>query len=137
MSEEIRVGLALSGGGARAMAFHLGCLRALEDLGILKQVEVVSGVSGGSVAGALLVRSSSFSEFDMEMWNTIEAWLHLASYTEAVHDIGGREGIYLLDNYCSFERILRITINCIVGNLIVLEARIQGKIEIREIVFAG
>ena len=67
MSEEIRVGLALSGGGARAMAFHLGCLRALESSGILKQVEVVSGVSGGGVAGALLVRSSSFSEFDMEM----------------------------------------------------------------------
>ena len=29
------VGLALSGGGARAMAFHLGCLRALHDRGIL------------------------------------------------------------------------------------------------------
>ena len=30
-----KVGLALSGGGSRAIAFHLGCLRALNDLGIL------------------------------------------------------------------------------------------------------
>ena len=27
------IGLALSGGGSRAMAFHLGCLRALNDMG--------------------------------------------------------------------------------------------------------
>ena len=42
-----RVGLTLSGGGSRAIAFHLGCLRALHDLGILPQVQVISTVSGG------------------------------------------------------------------------------------------
>ena len=67
MTKDVKVGLALSGGGARAMAFHLGCLRALEDLGILGRVEVVSGVSGGSVAGALLAHSSTFPEFDARM----------------------------------------------------------------------
>ena len=50
---ESRIGIALSGGGARAMAFHLGCLRALHDLGILDRVRVFSTVSGGSVIGAL------------------------------------------------------------------------------------
>ena len=50
---EPRIGLALSGGGARAMAFHLGCLRALHDLGILNRVQILSTVSGGSVIGAL------------------------------------------------------------------------------------
>lgn len=48
-----KIGLALSGGGARAMAFHLGCLRALHDRGVLDKVSVLSTVSGGSVIGAL------------------------------------------------------------------------------------
>ena len=42
---EPKIALALSGGGARAMAFHLGCLRALHDLGILDRVRVLSTVS--------------------------------------------------------------------------------------------
>lgn len=50
---EHKIGLALSGGGSRAIAFHLGCLRALHDLGILDRVRVLSTVSGGSVIGAL------------------------------------------------------------------------------------
>lgn len=48
-----KIGLALSGGGSRAIAFHLGCLRALHDCGILDKIRVLSGVSGGSVIAAL------------------------------------------------------------------------------------
>ena len=59
------VGLALSGGGARAMAFHLGCFRALNDLGVLDRLQVLSSVSGGSVIAALYAYSKhSFAEFD-------------------------------------------------------------------------
>jgi NTE family protein len=60
------VTLALSGGGARAIAFHLGCMRALNDCGILSNVRVMSTVSGGSVIGALYAygRHASFNEFD-------------------------------------------------------------------------
>ena len=47
------IGLALSGGGSRAIAFHLGCFRALKDRGILRRVQVVSGVSGGAVIAAM------------------------------------------------------------------------------------
>src|SRR5262249_1848307 len=47
-----KVGLALSGGGSRAIAFHLGCLRALHRLGLLDRVAILSTVSGGSVVGA-------------------------------------------------------------------------------------
>jgi NTE family protein len=50
---ELKIALALSGGGARAMAFHLGCLRALHELSILGRVQTLSTVSGGSVIGAL------------------------------------------------------------------------------------
>jgi len=49
-----QIGLALSGGGSRAVAFHLGTLRALQDLAMLDCVKVVSGVSGGSVMTGLL-----------------------------------------------------------------------------------
>lgn len=47
------VALALSGGGSRAMAFHLGCLRALRSEGLLDDVSTISAVSGGSVVAAL------------------------------------------------------------------------------------
>lgn len=52
-----KIGLALSGGGSRAIAFHLGCLRALHDRGVLGKVSVLSGVSGGSVIAALYAYS--------------------------------------------------------------------------------
>jgi NTE family protein len=59
------IGLALSGGGARAMAFHLGCLRALHDRGLLERVSVLSTVSGGSVIGACWAYwDCDFTEFD-------------------------------------------------------------------------
>ncbi len=59
------IGLALSGGGSRAVAFHLGTLRALEDLNLLQEVDIVSGVSGGSVMTGLLGYSDApFTDID-------------------------------------------------------------------------
>src|SRR6267142_2647578 len=61
-----RIGVALSGGGARAIAFHLGCLRALHDRGVLSEVSVLSAVSGGSVIAALYAYGgdTDFDAFD-------------------------------------------------------------------------
>jgi NTE family protein len=62
---ERKIGLALSGGGSRAIAFHLGCLRALHQLGLLERVSVLSTVSGGSVIGAYyLAHQGDFSSFE-------------------------------------------------------------------------
>lgn len=47
------IGLALSGGGSRAAAFHLGVLKRLEELGLLASIDRLSTVSGGSIVGAL------------------------------------------------------------------------------------
>lgn len=59
------VGIALSGGGSRAIAFHLGCMRALRDRGVLDRVQVISAVSGGSVIAAMYAYSQgAFEEFD-------------------------------------------------------------------------
>jgi len=46
-----KIGLALSGGGFRASLFHLGTLSALAEAGILKDISVISTVSGGSIIG--------------------------------------------------------------------------------------
>jgi NTE family protein len=62
------MGWGMSGGGARAMAFHLGCLRALHDRGLLSKVRVLSTVSGGSVAGACYAYSAGgFDNFDAKL----------------------------------------------------------------------
>jgi NTE family protein len=50
---EPKLGLALSGGGHRAAFFHIGVFAKLAELGLLRRVEVISTVSGGSIVGAL------------------------------------------------------------------------------------
>lgn len=47
-----KVGLSLSGGGFRAAFFHIGVLARLAELDVLRHVEVLSTVSGGSIVGA-------------------------------------------------------------------------------------
>jgi len=47
-----KVGVALSGGGFRASFFHIGVLAKLAELDVLRHVEVLSCVSGGSIVGA-------------------------------------------------------------------------------------
>lgn len=47
-----KLGLALSGGGFRASLFHIGVLAALAERDLLRHVEVLSCVSGGSILGA-------------------------------------------------------------------------------------
>jgi predicted acylesterase/phospholipase RssA len=51
--EHPKLGLALSGGGHRAAFFHIGVLARLAELGLLRPVQVISTVSGGSIVGAL------------------------------------------------------------------------------------
>jgi predicted acylesterase/phospholipase RssA len=64
-----KLGLALSGGGFRAVLYHLGLIRFLRDAAILPQVTHISAVSGGSIVGAHVVLNwerynGSPSEFD-------------------------------------------------------------------------
>lgn len=64
-----RLGLALSGGGFRAAAFHLGVLRALHARGLLDRVAVVSAVSGGALLAAAWVARAreGFPAFEARM----------------------------------------------------------------------
>lgn len=51
---EDAIALCLSGGGYRAMVFHIGTLWRLCDAGVLPRLSRVSCVSGGSITGAVL-----------------------------------------------------------------------------------
>src|SRR6185436_14914873 len=48
------VGLCLSGGGYRAMLFHVGSLWRLNQLGYLPKLARISSVSGGSITAGVL-----------------------------------------------------------------------------------
>jgi NTE family protein len=48
------IALCLSGGGYRAMLFHLGGIIRLNELGHLKKIARVSSVSGGSITAGVL-----------------------------------------------------------------------------------
>jgi NTE family protein len=57
--EPVRIGIALSGGGARGIA-HIGVLQALEEQGI--SPAVLSGTSAGAIAGALYASGKTPAE---------------------------------------------------------------------------
>lgn len=46
-----KIGLALSGGGFRAALYHLGVLAKLAEMDLLRHIDVLSCVSGGSIVG--------------------------------------------------------------------------------------
>src|SRR5207244_1480850 len=48
------IALCLSGGGYRAMLFHLGSLWRLNEWGYLRKLNRISSVSGGSITSGLL-----------------------------------------------------------------------------------
>ncbi|WP_269223150.1 patatin-like phospholipase family protein [Flavobacterium sp. IMCC34518] len=50
--QQNKLGIGLSGGGFRAALFHIGVLAALAEKNKLKDIEVISCVSGGSIIGA-------------------------------------------------------------------------------------
>ena len=59
-------GLCLSGGGYRAMLFHLGTLWRLNEAGWLGTLDRVSSVSGGSITAATLASRWSQLAFDAD-----------------------------------------------------------------------
>jgi len=65
-----RVGLALSGGGVRAMIFHAGMLQWLANASRLESVSVISTVSGGSLITGLIYRLNDWK------WPSSEQYLN-------------------------------------------------------------
>ena len=58
MTESTNIALALSGGGIRAMVFHLGVLKYLSEQNKLEKVSHISTVSGGSLIIGLVLKEN-------------------------------------------------------------------------------
>lgn len=59
-----KLAVCLSGGGYRAMLYHVGALRRLNEFGLLSVVDRFSSVSGGSITAAVLARDWENLGFD-------------------------------------------------------------------------
>ncbi len=77
-----KIGLALSGGGFRASLYHIGVLARLAELDLLRHVEVLSCVSGGSIVGA-----HYYLEVRQLLENKPEALITQLDYIEIVQRI--------------------------------------------------
>ncbi|HEX5109548.1 MAG TPA: patatin-like phospholipase family protein [Vicinamibacterales bacterium] len=65
------IALCLSGGGFRNALFHLGAVRRLNELGILRRVTTISAVSGGATLAAHLAATSprwASQPLDADVW---------------------------------------------------------------------
>lgn len=90
-----KVGLGLSGGGFRASLYHIGTLAKLAELDVLRRVEAISCVSGGSIIGAyyyLLLRRKLMEKYDepytyMHAAETAERVLSQQDYLDIVEDL--------------------------------------------------
>lgn len=60
-SEDIKVGLVLSGGGAKGLA-HIGALKVIEDSGI--RIDYIGGTSMGAIIGALYASGYNARQLD-------------------------------------------------------------------------
>ncbi|MBO0590927.1 patatin-like phospholipase family protein [Cellulophaga sp. E16_2] len=65
--EDIKVGLVLSGGGAKGFA-HIGALKVIEEAGV--QIDYIGGTSMGAIVGALYASGYSANELDSIFRNT-------------------------------------------------------------------
>lgn len=83
MINNSRIGLALSGGGYRAAAYHIGALLALHKLGVLDKVDVISSVSGGSIiAASYALHDGNYESFEETFSEKIRIGvLHLALFS--------------------------------------------------------
>jgi len=83
------VGLCLSGGGYRAMLFHLGALRRLNEAGRLATLTRVASVSGGSILAGLRGRCWTELDFaDTESGRVARRFSELVE--EPILDLAGR-----------------------------------------------
>lgn len=69
VTSQRHIGLALSGGGVRAAAFHAGVLKWLAERELLEKIEHISSVSGGTLFVGLVFHASDYC------WPTSEQYL--------------------------------------------------------------
>ena len=69
MQKDLKIGLALSGGGVRAAVFHIGVMKRLAEDELMEQVTFVSTVSGGTLVTGLVFAKANYQ------WPTSDVFL--------------------------------------------------------------
>ena len=72
---DLKVGLVLSGGGAKGMA-HIGALKVIEEAGV--RIDYIGGTSMGAIVGALYASGYTANQLDSLFMNT--------DFTEIIQD---------------------------------------------------
>jgi len=76
-----KIGVALSGGGYKGAAYHIGTLRALHRLGVLDKVDVISSASGGSITAAYYaLNKDDYEEFERGFIKSLSKGVLWSSY---------------------------------------------------------
>lgn len=73
--EDVKVGLVLSGGGAKGLA-HIGALKVIEEAGV--RVDYIGGTSMGAIIGALYASGYTASQLD--------SIFHVVDFNELIQD---------------------------------------------------
>jgi NTE family protein len=83
------IGLALSGGGYRAMIFHVGALIRLNEVTLLRKIKRISSVSGGSITAAALGTSWKDLQFAGDVATNFDIFVkRIRSMAETTIDAG-------------------------------------------------
>ncbi len=106
-----RIGLALSGGGAKGAA-HIGVLRALGDIGI--KPDIITGVSAGAIAASYYAAGVSPDEM-FQLCSKIKI-KELLKVTMPTHGLFKLSGLYeFLDSTLPVKNIEELKIPTIIG----------------------
>ena len=88
-----RFGVCFSGGGNRSAAFSIGVLRALQAKDLLKKIDVISAVSGGSYALSWFLLQPFYHRASVENPGAM-----IGRIQEEMFDLGGPFQRYLVEN---------------------------------------
>lgn len=73
MMNNKKIGLALSGGGYRAAAYHIGTFRALKEMDLLDKIDVISSNSGGSITnGCYGLYGDDYNTFETKLISSLQ-----------------------------------------------------------------
>ena len=110
------LGLALSGGGSRAAAFHCGTLSALRELGLTNQIGVVSTVSGGSLFGAAWMAATARGTHEDTFVNDMQCAL-AAGFVKQARRLWPRKKLTCCRTYTRADALAEVFDNNLLGGL--------------------
>jgi NTE family protein len=92
MTQKIKIGLALGGGGAKGLA-HIGVLKVLEREGI--EISAIAGTSAGALLGSAYALSISLTELETEVkkLSALGAWNDILSLGDIRHSLIGNSDL--------------------------------------------